>query len=112
MAVCRTANLKLVMAIGADAAIVYTKEDFSRAGQIYDTIQDTLGKNGFWRSRRALKRGGGFLDAGPGPAPLFAALWTKLTGAGRVIGTVAPGRRRSARFPGRTCRTTDIRTRH
>ena len=79
------------MSIGADAAIDYTKEDFSRAGPIYDIIQDTLGKRGFWRSRRALKRGGVFIDAGPGPSPLFAALWAKLTGAGTVIGTVAQG---------------------
>ena len=90
-AVCSTANLGLVMSIGADVAIDYTKEDFSRAGPIYDIIQDTLGKRGFWRSRRALKRGGAFIDAGPGPSPLFGALWAKLTGAGTVIGTVAQG---------------------
>lgn len=90
-AVCSTANLGLVRSIGADAAIDYTKEDFAKAGRVYDVIQDTLGKKGFWRSRRALKRGGVFIDAGPGPSPFFGALWAKITGAGTVIGTVAQG---------------------
>jgi NADPH:quinone reductase-like Zn-dependent oxidoreductase len=90
-AACSTANLGLVRSIGADAAIDYTKEDFSKAGRIYDIIQDTVGKRGFWRSRRALKPGGVFIDAGPGPSPFFGGLWAKMTGAGTVIGTVAQG---------------------
>jgi NADPH:quinone reductase-like Zn-dependent oxidoreductase len=90
-AVCSTANLGLVRSIGAEFAIDYTKDDFSNAGRRYDIIQDTLGKIGFWRTRHALKRGGVFIDAGPGPSPFFGGLWAKITGAGTVIGTVAQG---------------------
>ena len=91
-AVCSTANLALVKSIGADVAIDYTKEDFSAAGWIYDIVQDTLGMSGgYWRSMRILKRGGVFIDAGPGPSPFFGGLWAKVTGAGTVIGTVAKG---------------------
>ena len=52
--------------LGADAVIDYTKDDFSHAGRIYDVIVDTVGKSGFSRSMRALKRGGTYvLIAGP-----------------------------------------------
>ena len=91
--VCSTANLELVRSIGADAVIDYTKEDFSSAGPIYDIVQDTVGRAGFRRSMRALKRGGVFIDAGPGLASVFGGPWARITGAGKVVGTVAKGGR-------------------
>jgi NADPH:quinone reductase-like Zn-dependent oxidoreductase len=92
-AVCSTANLGLVRSLGADEVIDYTKDDFSRAGRVYDIIHDTVGKTHFARSVRALKRDGAYIDAGPGLSRVFGGLWARLTGAGRVkvIGAVAQG---------------------
>jgi len=90
-AVCSAANFELVRSLGADEVIDYTKDDFSRAGRVYDVIQDTVGKSGFWRSMHALKRGGVYVLPGPGPVPVFGGLWAKVTGAGTVIGALAQG---------------------
>ena len=92
--VCSTANLELVKSLGADNVIDYTKDDFSKAGRIYDIIHDTVGKSGCWRSMRALKRGGVYILPGPAWAGLdgiLAASWAKMTGATKVIGGVAKG---------------------
>ena len=41
--VCSTRNLDMVCAIGAKHVIDYTQEDFTRNGQHYDLIVDTVG---------------------------------------------------------------------
>jgi NADPH:quinone reductase-like Zn-dependent oxidoreductase len=88
--VCGTANLDLVGSLGADEVIDYMQEDFSRAGRVYDVIFDTVGKSGFWRSMRSLKRGGCYVFAASGLlSPTLGRLWATLTGAGRLIGGIA-----------------------
>jgi NADPH:quinone reductase-like Zn-dependent oxidoreductase len=99
--VCSTTNLELVKSLGADKVVDYTRSDFSSGGCIYDIIFDTVGYSGFWRSMKSLKRGGCYLLASSVPAgagifslmsgllsPAMGAIWTSLTGAGRVIGGV------------------------
>jgi NADPH:quinone reductase-like Zn-dependent oxidoreductase len=63
-AVCSTANLDLVKSLGADEVVDYTKEDFSRAGRVYDIVFDTVGKSGFSRSLKSLKRSGFYVRVG------------------------------------------------
>ena len=93
--VSSAANLGLVKSLGADEVVDYTREDFSRAGRIYDVVFDTVGKSGFSRSLRSLKRGGYYVRVGAsgGAASFLGAMlrstWISLTGAAKVVGGVA-----------------------
>ncbi|MBZ5577902.1 MAG: NAD(P)-dependent alcohol dehydrogenase [Acidobacteriia bacterium] len=90
--VCSTANLDLVKSLGADNVIDYTKEDFSKAGRIYDMIFDTVGKAGFSRSLKSLKRGGPYVVIAPSGGLLsivgdtFRQMWISLRGAAKMVG--------------------------
>ena len=62
-AVCGTTDVELVRSLGAHEVIDYTRDDFTRhGGRPYDVIFDAVGKTSFRRCRRALKRGGTFVD--------------------------------------------------
>jgi NADPH:quinone reductase-like Zn-dependent oxidoreductase len=94
-AVCSTANLELVKSLGADEVVDYTREDFSRAGQVYDIVFDTVGKSGFSRSLKSLKRGGFYvLVGGSGRLSsilevILRGMWVSLRGDAKVISGVA-----------------------
>jgi NADPH:quinone reductase-like Zn-dependent oxidoreductase len=93
--VCSTRNIELVRSLGADEVVDYTKEDFSRAGRVYDIVCDTVGKSGFSRSLKSLVRGGAYVLIGySGQLPSFLGglvrgMWASATGAAKVIGGVA-----------------------
>jgi NADPH:quinone reductase-like Zn-dependent oxidoreductase len=52
--VCSTRNLELVRSLGADHAIDYTREDFTRGGRRYDVIFQLAGTGSPSACRRAL----------------------------------------------------------
>jgi len=91
--VCSTGNLELVRSIGADHAIDYTKEDFTRNGQTYDVILDMVpGNTSFARYKASLKPNGLYLAGAGGVEVLAQMAWTALTGGKKVIAGGAPDR--------------------
>ena len=85
--VCSTANLDLVKSLGADEVVDYTREDFSRTGRVYDIVFDTVGKSGFSRSLKSLKRGGAYVLIAPPPslAEALRTVWVAITRAAKVV---------------------------
>ncbi len=96
-AVCSTANLELVKSLGADEVVDYTREDFSKAGRVYDVVVDTVGHSGFARSLKSLKRGGFYVRVGgsgrllPMLGGILRGKCVSLTGAAKVVSGVADG---------------------
>ncbi len=78
-------KLEMLRSIGADHVIDYAKEDFTKNGQTYDVILDTINKSPFSRTLRSLKEHGTYLNANPG---LFGGLrmrWMSKNSSKRVI---------------------------
>jgi NADPH:quinone reductase-like Zn-dependent oxidoreductase len=59
--VCSTSNLELVRSIGAEKAIDYTKEDFTKSGE-YDVVFDAVGKISRSHGKKSLKKEGTYLS--------------------------------------------------
>lgn len=95
--VCSTRHLDLVQALGAGQVIDYTREDFTRNGQVYDIIFDAVGKTTFARCKHSIRENGTYLHAVmtlPGPK----VFWYKLTTGIQVVGGTPPIRQDSLIF--------------
>jgi NADPH:quinone reductase-like Zn-dependent oxidoreductase len=84
-AVCSTKNLDLVLSLGADNVIDYTRDDFTRSGERYDLILDMAGTHSLSECRRALTVHGTYIVVGApsgrwlkGPDRFFKALLLSL----------------------------------
>jgi NADPH:quinone reductase-like Zn-dependent oxidoreductase len=62
--VCSTRNVDMVRSIGADHVVDYTQEDFTRNGQRYDLILDSVGNHSLSAFRRALTAKGTLVMVG------------------------------------------------
>jgi NADPH:quinone reductase-like Zn-dependent oxidoreductase len=60
--VCSTSNLELIKSLGADKVIDYTKEDFTKSGETYNVIFDTVRKIPSSRKKTSLKKDGIYLS--------------------------------------------------
>lgn len=60
--VCSTMNVEMVKSLGADKVIDYTKEDFTKNGETYDVIFDTVGKTTPSQCKSSLKNKGVYLN--------------------------------------------------
>jgi NADPH:quinone reductase-like Zn-dependent oxidoreductase len=83
--VCSTPKLELVKSLGADKTIDYTKEDFTKNGQTYDIIFDTVGKTSVSRSKRSLNKKGFYLFATFGLPMLVQVLWLSMTSSKKTF---------------------------
>ena len=84
-AVCSSANVELVRALGAAAVVDYTKEDFTQGTGGYDLVVDIAGTRSLARCRRVMKPGGTFV--GVGAAGVQHARAGLLRAFGHFIGT-------------------------
>jgi 2-desacetyl-2-hydroxyethyl bacteriochlorophyllide A dehydrogenase len=96
--VCSTTNLEMVKSLGADKVIDYTKEDFTKNGETYDVIFDTVGKSSFSGSIRSLKPGGFYILGGFRLSQLVQGLWTSMISNKKVKGWVAAERKEDLVF--------------
>ena len=82
-------KLDMLRSIGADHVIDYTKEDFTRNGELYDVIIDVIGKSPFSRSIRSSKPNGRYVLGNPGLSARIRARWTPMTEGKQVIVALA-----------------------
>ncbi len=73
-AVCSTAKMDQMRALGADHVIDYTTEDFTKSGKRYDLILAVNGYHPIFAYRRALNPKGIYVVAGGSPAQLVQGL--------------------------------------
>ncbi len=97
--VCSTTNLEMVKSLGADKVIDYTKEDFTKSGETFDVIFDTVGKSSFAGCVRSLKKKGSYLRAvHMALSPIVRGLWTSMTSSKKVIGGIVTERKEDLIF--------------
>jgi len=85
-------KLDMLRSIGADHAIDYTREDFTKNGEKYDVIFDTVGKSSYLGSMRSLKEKGIYLLGNPGLSQMIRAPLTSRRSSKRVVGRMEPYR--------------------
>jgi len=73
-AVCSAGKMELVRSLGADHAIDYTKEDFTKNRQKYDLILAVNGFHPISAYKRSLTPTGLYVMAGGSPAQIFQAV--------------------------------------
>ncbi len=81
-AVCSTRNLDLVRDLGAESAIDYKREDFTKSGRRFDLIVDCVGDHSLADCRRVLGRHGRYVMVGAPPgrwvSPMDKAIAARL----------------------------------
>ena len=61
-AVCSAKNFTLVKSLGAEKLIDYNQEDFTKSGETYDIIFDTVGKTSFKNCKKILSEKGIYMS--------------------------------------------------
>jgi NADPH:quinone reductase-like Zn-dependent oxidoreductase len=97
--VCSGRNAELVRSLGADEVIDYTRDDFTKNGQRYDIIFDTVGRSSFSACRDSLTSTGRYLATTGLHNYLLAAL-TALRGGPRVVSGMSVEKNAALRFIG------------
>ncbi len=89
--VCSTTNVELVKSLGAEKVIYYTKEDFTKRGELYDIIFDAVGKRKSSKlklqCKKALTPNGKYISVDDGSPKLHSEdliLLKELVEAGKI----------------------------
>jgi len=97
--ICSTSNVELVRSLGADKIIDYTKKDFTKSGETYDIIFDTVGKSPFSGCIKSLNEKGVYLRAvHMTVSPVVRGLLTSMLSSKKVIGGIATERKENIVF--------------
>lgn len=83
--VCSTSNIEMLKSIGADKVIDYTKEDFTKTGEKYDVIFETVNKLSFSNSIKSLKKQGTLILSASAFSGMLQGLWSSITSGRKVI---------------------------
>jgi NADPH:quinone reductase-like Zn-dependent oxidoreductase len=78
-------KLEMLRSIGADHVIDYTQKDFTKSGQTYDVILDTIGKSSFSGSLQSLEENGTYLNSNPGLFGGIRMRWISKRSSKKVI---------------------------
>jgi NADPH:quinone reductase-like Zn-dependent oxidoreductase len=85
---CSTVNIDLVKSLGADKVIDYTKEDFTKNGETYDVIFDTVKKLPFADCLRSLNMNGILILSAAGLSDMMKGWWVSMTNGKKVMSGV------------------------
>ena len=99
-AVCDSNNADLVLSLGANRIIDYTKDDFTSSDEKYNFVFDAVGKSTFGKCKSLLISGGVYISSELGPMnqnPILA-LTTRIIGDKKVKFPLPTDRARSLRF--------------
>ena len=88
--VCSTPNVDLVKSLGAHHVIDYTQTDFSKTGEQYDVVFETVNKATVAACAAALKKGGTLLLGAAMLPQMLRGAWTGLISGKKVVFGVAP----------------------
>ena len=80
--VCQGKDIKLVLSLGADIVIDYTKEDFTKTNETYDFVFDAVGKSSFRKCKPLLKQNGIYSSSAPS---LLQSLVTNIAGGKKEV---------------------------
>jgi NADPH:quinone reductase-like Zn-dependent oxidoreductase len=83
--VCSTTNIPLVESIGANKVIDYTKEDFTKNGETYDVIFDSVNAMPVSRSTKSLTKNGTIILSAAGMSEMIQGLWISKTSSKKVL---------------------------
>lgn len=78
--VCSTSNVDMVKSLGADSVIDYTQQDFTKSGQHFDLIYDTIGKSSFTDCKTSLTENGVYVSPVLSMPLLWQMIWTSKVG--------------------------------
>ncbi len=93
-AVCSGRNAELARSLGASHCIDYAKEDFTRTGERYDVVFDTVGKSSFAHCRDCLTDGGRYLATTGGLGAWLHTRWTAAFGRKKFVFGMSVEKRR------------------